>query len=137
MGRILAIDYGQKRVGLAVSDPLRIIAGPLTTVDAGECLDFLERYFGENEVSDVVVGVPTQLDGTPSESMKYIEPFVGRFKKRFPQIALHRVEERGTSVEALRAMIDAGVKKKNRREKGGLIDRTAAVIILQRYMERL
>ncbi len=137
MGRILAIDFGSKRVGLAVSDPLRIIAQPLTTISSGECLDYLEGYFGTEQVQEVVIGIPTQLDGTPSDSMRFIEPFIGRFKKRFPDMPLKTVEERGSSVEARQAMILAGVQKSKRREKNGIVDRTAAVIILQRHMETL
>ncbi len=137
MGRILAIDYGRKRVGLAVTDPLGIIAQPLATVSAGECLEFLARYFSENEVERVVIGMPTQLDGTPSDSQRYILPFMGRFRKAFPGVELCEVEEAGTSVEAFEAMLEGGVRRSARRQKSGIVDRTAASLILQRYLEEV
>lgn len=136
MGRILAIDYGKKRVGLAVTDPLRIIASPLTTVASGECLDYLEKYFQENAVDIVVVGMPLQMNGQASESQRYILPFMVRFRARFPEMDLREADERFTSVLAHRAMIDGGVPMMKRRDKA-MVDRTAAAIILQGFLETL
>jgi putative holliday junction resolvase len=134
MGRILAIDYGQKRVGLAVTDPLKIIANKLTTVSAHELFDFLTHYFLKNDVETVVVGYPMTLANEPSESIRYINPFLKQFQKKFPSIKLELVDERFTSKMAFRAMIDGGVKKNNRQDKE-LIDAVSATIILQFYME--
>lgn len=136
MGRIVAIDYGKKRVGLAVTDPLQIIAQPLVTVAASECLDYLEKYFAENTVDRVVIGMPTQLDGSPSDSQRFIRPFIGRLRKRFMGIEIVEVEEAGTSVEAHEAMRAGGVSRSKRREKAGIVDKTAASLILQRYLEQ-
>ncbi|MEG2864939.1 MAG: Holliday junction resolvase RuvX [Mucinivorans sp.] len=136
MGRILAIDYGKKRVGIAVTDPLRIIASPVATVASGETLDWLEKYFTAFDVDTVVIGMPLQMDGTPSESQRYIRPFMSRFRARFPPICLCEADERFTSVIAHRAMIDGGVPKMKRRDKE-MVDRTAASIILQGYLETI
>ncbi|MEG0467124.1 MAG: Holliday junction resolvase RuvX [Mucinivorans sp.] len=136
MGRILAIDYGKKRVGIAVTDPLRIIASPVATVASGETLDWLEKYFTAFDVDTVVIGMPLQMDGTPSESQRYIRPFMSRFRARFPTICLCEADERFTSVIAHRAMIDGGVPKMKRRDKE-MVDRTAASIILQGYLETI
>lgn len=122
-------------MGLAVTDPLKIIAQPLVTVAASECLEFLTKYFLENEVERVVIGMPTQFDGSPSESQRYILPFMGRFRKAFPAMPISEVEEAGTSVEAFEAMLEGGVRKNARRQKSGIVDKTAACIILQRYMQ--
>ncbi len=136
MGRILAIDYGSKRVGVAVTDPLRIIAQPLVTVDAKELFEFLNNYFQNNSVDAVVIGMPVQWDGSPSDSQRYIRPFIGRFKKEFPLVPLIEVDESFSSVEAQRAMIEGGVRRNARKQKSGIVDKTAASIILQRYLEQ-
>lgn len=137
MGRILAIDYGKKRVGLAVTDPLRIIAQPLQTVPASDCLDYLEKYFAQNSVDIVVIGMPVQPNGAPSESQRYIIPFMHRFRHRFPLMELVTADERYTSLIAHRAMIEGGVKQSDRRESAGIVDKTAAAIILQGYLETI
>ena len=134
MGRILAIDYGLKRTGIAVSDPLRIIAGGLDTVATAQLVKWLDDYLAANEVDIIVVGKPTQMNGTPSQSWAAIEPFVNQFKKKYPtkQVVLH--DERFTSVIAHRAMIDGGMKKMARRDKA-VVDKISATIILQSFMD--
>lgn len=134
MGRIIAIDYGRKRVGLAVTDPLQIIATALATVPSAEVIAFLEQYVRQNSVDCFVVGKPLQMNGTPSESQRYIGPFVDRLRVALPSIPIEFCDERFTSVIAKRAIIEGGVKKMDRRDKG-LVDRVSAVIILQSYME--
>lgn len=133
MGRILAIDYGHKRVGLAVSDELQIIATSLGTVDAPKCIDFLKEYCSHEVVETFVVGNPKQMNNTPSESAKYIEPFVDLLKKTFPNIKVEREDERFTSKIAFQTMIDSGMKKKQRQNKA-TIDAISATLILQSYM---
>lgn len=135
MGRILAIDYGRKKSGLAVSDPMQIIANGLTTVPSHELFDFIAKYIDEEDVERIVVGYPTQNSGEVSESMKYIEPFVNRLKKNFKNIPIEWVDERFTSKIAFQAMIDGGLKKKARQDKA-LVDKVSATIILQTYMEQ-
>lgn len=135
MGRILAIDYGRKRVGLAVTDPLQLIATPLATVPAHEVVEFLQRYVAESEVERFVVGEPRQMNGEPSESQRYITPFVNRLRKVLPEIPVVFYDERFTSVMAHRAIIEGGVKKMTRQTDKGLVDRVSAVIILQSYLE--
>lgn len=137
MGRIVAIDYGKKRVGVAVTDPERIIAQPLDTVPSSDLLDYMEKYFAQNNVDMVVIGMPVQPNGLPSESQKYIIPFIARFKNRFPDMELREADERYTTVMARQAMIEGGVKKSNRRERAGVVDRTAAAIILQGFLETI
>lgn len=134
MGRILSIDYGNKRVGLAVSDPLKIIASRLTTVSAHEIWNFLDEYLVKEKVDLVLVGYPRQLNNEPSEAIRYINPFLRKFQAKYSQIPLKLVDERFTSKMAFQAMIDAGVKKKERRDKD-LIDGVSATIILQSYLE--
>lgn len=136
MSRILAIDYGKKRCGLAVSDPMRIIAGPLATVRAADLLDFVKAYAAKEEVGVVVVGEPHRLDGTDSETMAYIRPFVKALRKAMPGVDVEMVDERFTTKIAQRAMIDGGVSKKDRNNKSGLVDRVSATLILETYMER-
>lgn len=140
MGRILAIDYGQKRVGFAVTDELRICANPLNTIPVAQAFDFLKNYLLKEKVDVIVVGEPRKLDNTPSDSTRYIEPFVNRLKKALPDISpgttIARVDERFTSRMAFQSMIDAGLKKKDRQNKA-LIDKVSAAIILQTYMEQL
>ncbi|MCQ2127978.1 MAG: Holliday junction resolvase RuvX [Bacteroidaceae bacterium] len=133
MGRILSIDYGKKRTGLAVTDPLKIIAGGLATVSTFELFDYLKSYVSRESVELIVVGDPKQTDGTPSENKARIVEFVNRWKRNFPQIPVVFYDERFTSVIAHRAMIDGGMKKKDRRDKG-IVDEISAVIILEDYM---
>lgn len=134
MGRILAIDYGRKRTGLAVTDSLQLIPGGLDTVPSHELLKFLEDYFRKESVERVVVGLPKQMNNLPSESMKYIEPFVRTFKKKWPDMPVEYYDERFTSVLAHQTMLEAGLKKKDRQNKA-LVDEISAVIILQSYLE--
>lgn len=136
MGRILAIDYGQKRTGLAVTDTLRITANPLLTLPTGELMKWLAEYFAKEPVDIVVIGHPTQLNGQDSASMAYIKPFISAFKKMFPAMPLVEYDERFTSTIAHRAMMDGGLKKMQRRDKT-LVDKLAACIILEDYLESL
>ena len=136
MGRILAIDYGVKRTGLAVTDPLRIIANALETVETKQLERYLADYFSKNDVDIIVVGKPSQMNGQPSETMKYIEPLVLRLRRAYPdkEVVLH--DERFTSVMAQRTILESGIGKMARRDKA-LVDRVAATIILQSYMESI
>ena len=134
MGRILAIDYGTKRTGLAVTDPLRIIAGALTTVETKQLEKYLADYFSKNDVDIIVVGKPSQMNGAPSETMRYIEPLAGRLRHAYPDKRVVMYDERFTSVMAHRAMLESGIGKMARRDKA-LVDRISATIILQSYME--
>jgi len=133
MGRIMAIDYGRKRVGVAVTDELQLIANGLTTVAAHEIFNFLKSYFQKEKVDAFVVGEPRQMNNQPSESLQYIIPFVNRLKKEFPDITVEMVDERFTSKMAFQTMIDAGLKKKDRQRKE-LVDSISATIILQSYL---
>ncbi|MBI5538425.1 MAG: Holliday junction resolvase RuvX [Bacteroidia bacterium] len=136
MGRILAIDYGQKRVGLAVTDTLKIIATNLTTVHSSEIFDFLKNYFQKEEVELIVVGLAKKLDNTESSSMQFIKPFAEKLKTTFPLIPVDMYDERFTSKMAFQAMIDGGLGKKDRKNKA-LIDSVSATILLQNYLEYL
>jgi putative Holliday junction resolvase len=136
MGRILAIDYGQKRVGLAVTDPLRITANVLDTIAVHELMKYLVSYLTKEKVDIIVVGQPLQMNGLQSESMKFINPFINALKKKFPDTELVMFDERFTSVLAHKTMLDAGLNKKNRQNKG-LVDRISATIILQGYLESI
>lgn len=136
MGRILAIDYGRKRTGLAVTDTLRITANPLLTVETNALLPWLSDYFAKEPVDEVVIGHPTQLNGEDSESMKYIRPFMAVFRKAFPNMKLTEYDERFTSTLAHRAMIDGGMKKMQRRDKA-VVDKLAACILLEDYLMTL
>jgi len=135
MGRILAVDYGKKRVGLAVSDPQQIIANKLATVSTHTLWDFLKSYFQNEQVDEVVVGYPRQLNNEPSEAVVYINPFLKKFKEKYPEVRIEVVDERFTSQMAMQTMIDGGVKKMGRRNKA-LVDAISATIILQSYMEQ-
>lgn len=135
MGRILAIDYGKKRTGLAVTDPLRIIANGLATVATSGLFDFLTQYIETETVEQLVIGRPVQLDGRPSENLGRVEQFVNRWRKAHPELPVDYYDERFTSVIAHQAMIAGGVKKKTRRENKGLVDEISATIILQDYMK--
>ena len=134
MGRIVAIDYGRKRSGVAVTDTLQMIANGLTTVPSGELVKFLSDYVAKEPVDLFVVGQPKQMNNEPSENMKYVEAFVTPLKRSIPQIPVQYYDERFTSVLAHKAMLDGGLKKKKRQEKA-LVDEISAVIILQAYLE--
>ncbi|MDH6304084.1 putative Holliday junction resolvase [Parabacteroides sp. PF5-5] len=134
MGRIIAIDYGRKRSGLAVTDTLQLIATGLTTVPSGELVKFLTDYVSREAVELFVVGLPKQMNNEESENMKYVEAFVTHLKRTIPNIPVQYYDERFTSVLAQRAMIDGGLKKKKRQDKA-LVDEISAVIILQSYLE--
>ncbi len=137
MSRILAIDYGKKRCGLAVSDPMRIIAGGLTTVASHELVKFLKDYVTKEDVGVIVVGEPHKLNGVESETMTYIRPFLSQLRKALPEMKVEMVDERFTTKIAQQAMIDGGVSKKNRNNKNGLVDMVSATVILETYMEML
>ena len=134
MGRLLAIDYGTKRTGLAVTDNLKIIATGLSTVLTKDLLTFLKTYVSKEEVDRFIVGAPMQTNNKPSENMKYVEVFVNKLKKEIPHIDVEFYDERFTSVMAHKAMLDGGLKKKDRQNKA-LVDEISAVILLQSYME--
>ncbi|MBQ8361336.1 MAG: Holliday junction resolvase RuvX [Bacteroidaceae bacterium] len=134
MSRILSIDYGQKRTGLAVTDPMRIIANGLATVPTATVFDFVMQYVRQESVGLIIIGLPKQASGEYSENMKRIVPFVNRLRKQLPDVPIEYVDERFTSVLAHRAMMDAGLKKKDRQNKA-LVDEISACIILQTYME--
>ena len=136
MGRILSIDYGRKRTGLAVTDPLRIIANALDTVPTNELERYLAAYFAKNEVDVIVLGKPSQMNGQPSETMRYIEPLAGRLRHAYPDKEVVLYDERFTSVMAHRTMLDSGIGKMARRDKA-LVDRISATIILQSYMDSI
>ena len=136
MGRILAIDFGTKRTGIAVTDPLRIIPGGLTTVATHELMSFLSGYFAKEQVDLIVVGHPTNMNGEESASMKQIRPFVDKFKKQYPDKEVVMFDERFTSVLAQKAILEAGIKKMARRNKA-LVDEVSATIILESYMNSI
>ena len=133
MPRILAIDYGIKRTGIAVTDDFQIIASGLTTIPSETAITFLKDYFSKENVAKVIIGEPKQMNGQPSESTEVIEKFVSKFQKEFPEMKVERVDERFTSKMAFQTMIDSGLKKKQRQNKG-LIDEIAATILLQDYV---
>jgi len=134
MGRLLGIDYGTKRVGLAVTDPLKLIANTLTTVHAKEVIQFLKDYVAKEPVECFVVGKPMRLNGTDSQSSVHVEKFVHLLIESFPQIPVSRVDERFTSAIATRSLLEMGLKKKDRANKSN-IDQVSAVLILQTYMQ--
>jgi putative Holliday junction resolvase len=134
LGRIVAIDYGQKRTGIAVTDPLQIIAGRLTTLPSGDVLSFLIAYTDKEAVDSFVVGYPRQMNNSPSESVLFIDPFINKLKNTFPDKPVFLMDERFTSKMAVQAMVMGGVKKKDRQNKA-LIDGVSATIILQSYLE--
>ena len=133
--RILSIDFGKMRTGLAVTDPLQIIANPLETVATATLFDYLENYIKKEPVERIVIGRPTQPNGKPSENLARVENFYNRWRKIHPEIPIDYYDERFTSVIAHRAIIDSGVKKSTRRENKGLVDAISATIILQDYMQ--
>ena len=133
MARILSIDYGKKRTGLAVSDPLQLIAGGLATVATHELWDYLTQYVAREQVERIVIGEPRQPNGQPSENLARVQQFVNRWRKQRPDIPIEYYDERFTSVLAHQAMLDAGLKKKTRQDKA-LVDEISATIILEDYM---
>jgi putative Holliday junction resolvase len=135
MGRILGIDFGTKRIGLAVTDPLQIFASPLKTVRNHEFDDFINEYVKTESIEEFVIGYPVTLNNKASESVKYIKPFIKKLKKLFPGIPVNQVDERFTSGMALKTMIEGGVKKKERRDKA-MVDKISASIILQSFLDK-
>ena len=133
MSRILAIDFGIKRTGIAVTDEMQMIAFGLTTIPSETAINFLKDYFSKEIVSIVIIGEPKQMDGTPSQSADLINNFVVKFQETFPEILVERVDERFTSKMAFQTMIDSGLNKKQRQNKA-LVDEIAATIILQDYL---
>ena len=134
MGRIIGLDYGRKRTGIAVTDPDRIIATPLATVPTHTLLDWLKKYMAGEEVDEIIIGEPRQKDNTASEAEQYIRPFIGQCRKLFPDLIIERVDERFTSVMAAKAIFDSGVNRKTRQDKS-LVDKVSAAIILQTYLD--
>lgn len=132
--RILSVDYGRKRTGLAVTDPLQLIAGGLATVATSELFDYLKNYIAKEPVERIVIGEPRQPNGTPSENMSRVEQFVNRWRKAVPDVPIEYYDERFTSVLAHQAMLQGGLRKKTRQDKA-LVDEISATIILQGYME--
>jgi putative Holliday junction resolvase len=135
MGRILGIDFGTKRIGLAVTDPLQIFASPLKTVKNNEFDDFIKEYLKTESIEEFVIGYPVKLNNKASESVKYINPFIKKIEKAFPGKPVHLVDERFTSGMALKTMIEGGVKKEDRRDKA-MIDKISASIILQSFLDK-
>jgi putative Holliday junction resolvase len=133
LARILALDYGGRRTGIATTDPLQIIATPLITVQTEDLMDYLCDYTAKEEVSDIVVGQPTRHDGSFSGIEQYIVEFIEKFKAKFPAITVHRINEMYSSKDAMQALIASGVKKKGRRDKK-LLDSTAATLLLQEFL---
>jgi putative Holliday junction resolvase len=133
MGRILALDYGSKRTGIAITDELQLIASGLTTVSTSGLMDFLKKYFSTEKVELLLVGEPKQKDGAHSRIEEEIQPFLKKFSQAFPDIEVKRVDERYTSKMAFQTMIDSGLKKKQRQNKA-LVDEISATIILQEYL---
>jgi putative Holliday junction resolvase len=132
----MAIDYGSKRVGIAVTDPQQIIATGLTTVHSKDVIEFLKGYIAKEPVECIVVGEPKRMNNEPSDSARFIDPFVVHLKRTFPAIKVERLDERFTSKMAFQTMIDSGLKKKDRQNKA-LVDEISATIILQDYMSRM
>ena len=135
MKRIIGIDYGKKRVGVAVSDPLMIFASPLETVPTANIINYLKTYTSKEEVEKFVVGYPVNMDNRPSEAAQYVDGFLKQLKKAFPQIPIILEDERFTSVLAFQSLIDSGVKKMDRRDKAA-VDKVSAALILQTFMDR-
>jgi putative Holliday junction resolvase len=135
MGRILGIDYGTKRIGLAVTDPLQMFASPLGTVNQSEFDSYLTEYMKSEIIDEFVIGYPSTMNNTPSDVVKHIDPFIRKLKKQYPGKQIHQVDERFTSQMAFQTMIDGGVKKKDRMNKE-LVDRISASIILQSFLDR-
>jgi putative Holliday junction resolvase len=134
MGRILGIDYGSKRIGLAVTDPLQIFASPLITVSPGDFDNYIKDFLKTNEVDAFVIGYPVQMNNQPSTSVVYINPFIKKLKRTYPEKHIYLADERFTSQMALRSMIEGGVKKKDRKDKS-MVDKISASIILQSFLD--
>ena len=134
LGRIVGIDYGRKRVGVAITDPLQIVAQGITTVNSAEIIEYLKNYFAKEQVDLVVVGYPRQMNNMPSDGARFVQEFLNRMKKVFPEMPLITVDERFTSKIATRAILDSGAKKSDRMNKE-LVDMVSASIILQSYLE--
>lgn len=132
--RIISVDYGKKRTGLAVTDPLQIIANGLATVSTSELFDYLKSYVQKEQVERIIIGKPMQTNGQPSENLARVEQFVNRWRKAVPNIPVEYYDERFTSVLAHKAILDSGIGKKARRENKGLVDEVSATIILQDWM---
>lgn len=133
MGRLISIDFGRKRCGIAVTDPLKIIANGLTTVATASLIDFVKDYLSKESVEAIIVGLPKNLNGAPSDSMRYLEPVINRLKKEIAPVEVIFFDERFTSVLAHRAMIDGGMKKMDRRNKA-IVDEISATILLNDYL---
>lgn len=136
MGRLMAIDFGQKRVGIAVTDPLQIIANGLDTLPSEKIWEFIEQYLTKEQVDCFIVGYPKRLNNESSESIKFVDPFIKKLRKKYPSIKIELFDERFTSKMAFQTMIDGGLKKKQRRNKA-LIDKISATIILQNYLDSI
>jgi putative holliday junction resolvase len=134
MGRIIGIDYGAKRIGLAVTDPMQIFASPLVTVSPLEFDDFLKGYLKTHEIDAFVIGYPVQMNNLPSASVIYINPFIKKLRKTYPEKQIYLADERFTSQMAFRAMVEGGVKKKDRKDKS-MVDKISASIILQSFLD--
>lgn len=135
MGRIIGIDYGRKRMGLAITDPLGLFASPLTTINPNDFDNYIDKLMKSETIESFVVGYPVKMNNTPSEAVKDINPFIRKLKKKYPDIPVHLVDERFTSQMALRTMIDGGVKKTKRKNKA-TIDMISASIILQSFLDK-
>jgi putative Holliday junction resolvase len=136
LARILALDYGKVRTGIAVTDELQLIASGLTTVETKELIPFLAEYVQNESVEKIIVGLPKQMDNTPSESEELIQSFLKKLTGRFPSMPIERQDERFTSKMAFQSMLDSGMKKKKRQDKG-LVDEISATLILQAYLNRV
>lgn len=134
MARVLALDYGKKRTGIAVTDPIQIIATGLETVETKELIGYLKKYFAVEEVEKVLIGYPLNFDDTPTDATPLVEKFIGKFQHVFPELPIIKVDERLTSKMATQSMLDMGMKKKDRQKKEN-IDTISAVIMLQEYLE--
>lgn len=134
MARVLALDYGKKRTGIAVTDPIQIIATGLETVETKELIGYLKKYFAVEEVEKVLIGYPLNFDDTPTDATPLVEKFIGKFQHVFPKLPIIKVDERLTSKMATQSMLDMGMKKKDRQKKEN-IDTISAIIMLQEYLE--
>ena len=135
MARLLALDYGTKRVGIAITDEFQMIASGLCTVRAHDCMDFLKDYLSKESVSDIVIGLPKDLNDKKTDATPYVKGFAKQIRKEFPDLDVHFVDERFTSKIAFQSMIDGGLKKKDRQNKA-LVDEVSATLILQSFMEQ-
>ena len=136
MSRIIGVDVGQKRTGIALSDPTGVFASPIETLPTAKIIDYIKNYTAKEKLSAFVVGYPRNMDNTPSEAAKYVEEVLSRLKKHFPEIPVILEDERFTSKLAMRSLIDSGVKKMDRRDKAA-VDKVSAALILQSYLDRI